>query len=930
MSELIVETEVLGKSKRAERSSGRLPSKLRFTSPTFLSLQKNIKGKLLEKAFANINGKYSELFSAVEIEEKVKAEEEARRKLSGNSELEKRIEEDEIISKITNSQVVLPRLKKTLIELLKLEGRIGTYKDNFGINVKKGFAQKPPKALKIKKINTRVYKSVLNKIDLYKIAKKKGIDSSEEGALANKEPNVPSWRKLFSDVKSVPQNVTVAITKSKKDEEEQEQEIVPVVSNKVSEEDLSYRKMLGQLGDEFELIESYEKSPNGIPLQFKDGFESRKNNLSKIFTDLTGIETSKNKKLDINIKDDTEFQKLIDDVNGYKEPLTDEEHKKMEESLNEYYNREDVKAKIRDLQEKDVLSTFNQHMNDVLKAESKQNSEVAVMSVVDSEVETSMSTAELEKSNEYEKIKKGAEEQARMLHTLNNYIEARDKFEEEKREEERKERQLILDSAEEEARKIYDNNMILSGAEEEAKRIYNAQKADADKIMLDKMIKDSAEVEAQNIINDGLKIEEENKTQQMIIESAQEEAQRIIENEKKSIVREKELEEIKESANVEAQRLNELNKVVSGADEQARMIYEKDLEAENKFLKEGAEAQAALINDKSLIDKSVYEQAKQLQKNNEHLDILESAEVQARILFSQDKKNRLLKDAEELRRKLKSIDEEASMIDKSIAGYVESDEMDNSIGSAGKSTIIKTDDAYFDTEIINSAEMEARRLNDLNLIADSVEIEAQRLNDINMIIDGAEEEAQRLSQKNLFDISAEVEARRINDLNMIADSAEKEAQRLNDLNMIADSAEVEARRIYDNSKNNVVENKNQSVVDTVTPVTQSAPVVQQVATETPNVQVVPVSKKQTISVNNIELLNNSDRYGELTNKSNALLIKQTRIDNINKRINTKVEPVNKKKEMLTSLKEELETGNYSFLQRMENTEEQNQSQIKAA
>lgn len=948
MSELIVETEVLGKSKRAEGNSGRLPNKLRFTSPTFLSLQKNKKNKLLEKAFQNLNEKYSELFSAVEIEEKVKAEEEVRRKVSGSDELEQRVEEDETISKMTSAEVVLPRLKKVSISLLKLEGRIGTYKNNFGINVKKGFAQKPPKAITVKKLYTKAYKSMFNKIDLYKLAKKKGIDVAKEGGAAVEEADLPSWRKLFSNVSNTTQNVTVAMNKSKRDEEEEE--YVPIVSNnKVSEEDLSYRKMLSQLGDEFELIESYEKSPNGIPLQFKDGFESRKNNLSKIFLDLTGIESTKDKsKIELNIKDDTEFQKLIDDVNGYKEPLTEEEHKKMEEMYNEYYNREDVKTKIRDLQEKDVLSTFNQHMDDVLKAESEYNNKNAMVSIADSEVETKASEEVLDKANELDEIKKGAWEQARMLKTLYDYIDARDEFEAKKQEEERQMKEMIKESAQVEAQRIHENNIILDSAEEEARRIYNSQKEELDKQALDKMIKESAEVEAKKMVNQELQEIENEKTQKMIIDSAKEEAQNIINKEKQEEEDRKTLELIQESAQQEAQRINDLNQVIDGAQEQAEMLYQEKMNSDRKELLDGAKATAALIHDKNLIADSIDAQARELQSNNEYLDIVESAEVQARILLSKDKKAKLLQDAKELREKLKSIDEEASKIDESIQEFVESDEMDNSIGEvpqeSNSSGLVKMEDAYFDPEIINSAEMEAKRLNDLNLIADCVEIEAKRLNDLNQIAESAEFEARRLNDLSKIAESAEFEAQRIHEQNLIADSALVEAQKIHEQNLIADSAKEEAKKIYDNNSQVgevVVSQEAQTPEVVSTPIVQKVeapqvmnstetsevvnnPIVQKVQpTQTaPVVQTTsePVKPVQTSFDNILELLDNSDRYGELTAKSNALLVKQTRIDSISKRVNSKSNPVNKKKEILTSLKEELETGNYSFLKRSEDLE----------
>ena len=122
MSNLLEKTDVSTKSKRLERNSGKLPSKLRFTSATKLSLQKNIDSNQLEKAINKLNTLYSEMISAVEIAEKTKAEEEARNKISGNAELEAKIEEDEKIFKMTNSAIVNKKIRRLSIELLKLAG----------------------------------------------------------------------------------------------------------------------------------------------------------------------------------------------------------------------------------------------------------------------------------------------------------------------------------------------------------------------------------------------------------------------------------------------------------------------------------------------------------------------------------------------------------------------------------------------------------------------------------------------------------------------------------------------------------------------------------------------------------------------------------------------------------------------------------------
>ena len=881
MSNLLEQTEIVVKSKRLERNSGKLPSKLRLTSATKLSLQKNIDHKFLEKAIAKLNTIYSEMISAVEIAERAKAEEEARNKMSGNANLEAKIEADEKIYKLTSEDVVVPRLRKVTIELLKLAGRIGTYKDNYAINVKKGFTSKSPvqqnyvtaKAINVQKLYADVYKSVMNKIDLYKMAEKKGLELKKDGQIVTKNVDVPSWRKLFNNVNTQQQNVTVAMSKPKDDDEEKD--FVPVSSKKVSEEDINYRKMLSQLGDEFQLIEDYEKSPSGVPSQFKSGFEQRKNNLSKIFFDLTGIDSSKKPTVEVDLKDNTEFQNLIDEVNGYKEPMSEEEHKKMEESLNEYYNSDEVSQKISELNEKDVLFTFNQHMDDVIKAESLQNSQTATVSVKESQVETSISEEELAKQRELAELKKGAEEQARMLKTLYDYIDKRDKFEEEKAERERKERIELLNGAEEQAKILHERNQVI----------------------------DLAHKEAQRIIEDELKNQADAKEQMMIKQGAKEEANRIFKEELKAVQEKENKKMIKQGAKEQAQMLHDRNIIIDGAEEQAQMLHENNIildsaeeeakkiyQGQQDELKKGAKEQAQMLYDKDLIYEGAKEQALKLQQNNELDYIKESAEVQAKILLNKNKKDRLLQEALELSEKLKSINAEADKIDDMIDEMVDKDdEVKNTVEEQPKSSRVKTEDAFFDEEIISSAEEEAKRLYDQNIIADSAEVEAKKLYEQNIIANSAEVEAKKLYEQNIIADSAEKEAQRLYDQDMISNGAEVEAKRLYEQNVMIESAEEEAKKILNATMTRETEVERKTTTN-VAPVTND---------------------------NNLLLLNNNDRYAELTNKSNALLVKKSRIDNINKRVNNdSVENVNaKKKEMLNSLKEELASENFDFLRR---------------
>ena len=89
MSELLVLTD--SSMKMCEGNSTKKAGKLRFTFPTIQSLQNNINSDKLGKAIEKLNTVYSELISAVEISEKIKAEEEAKNKMLGIAELEARL-----------------------------------------------------------------------------------------------------------------------------------------------------------------------------------------------------------------------------------------------------------------------------------------------------------------------------------------------------------------------------------------------------------------------------------------------------------------------------------------------------------------------------------------------------------------------------------------------------------------------------------------------------------------------------------------------------------------------------------------------------------------------------------------------------------------------------------------------------------------------
>ena len=93
-----------------------------------------------------------------------------------------------------------------------------------------------------------------------------------------------------------------------------------------------------------------------------------------------------------------------------------------------------------------------------------------------------------------------------------------------------------------------------------------------------------------------------------------------------------------------------------------------------------------------------------------------------------------------------------------------------------------------------------------------------------------------------------------------------------------------------------------------------------------------VISRAFLNQSNIVIFDTISRYAELTGKSNALLVKESRINTLRNRQNDNLSKTyeDKKKEMLMSLKEEIDKENYSFLQKNENDLLDNKMVMKAA
>ena len=352
------------------------PGRLQITSRTVASLENNI-ANFLDKVVDRWNQTYSKLISAVEISEKIKAEEEAKNKMLGLAELEAIVEANKAISKITAVDEVNKRLKLLTVELLTLAGRIGTLNDKYGINVKPGFAQKPPKAISVKKLCKDVFNELMKKVDLYRIALKDGIEieettpetkTVETKKVEKKKSGGANWKKLF-DGSKIPEDLTVVANKEKEEKKENE-ELDETLAPKVNQRAIEVRCLIANVGDELEAIDERLNDPNGVPFQYREGLLERRAKLVKILADLTGIEPNENKSFELP-QMNTPLQELIDRNIGYKEAPTEEEHRVEEQRQEEYYNK--VSDIVDRLQEKDHIYIFNEGMDKVLEAEKKDD-----------------------------------------------------------------------------------------------------------------------------------------------------------------------------------------------------------------------------------------------------------------------------------------------------------------------------------------------------------------------------------------------------------------------------------------------------------------------------------------------------------------------------------------------------------------------------
>lgn len=605
--------------------------KLRLTGPTSLSLKENIRTGLISRQVEKYNSTYTELHNAVVSAEVALAEQEARDKAlttgtDAQSEAERaaKIEEDNTLAKYTSAQVVKRRFNVLKIDVEKLSGRFGTLGQNFGVNVKKGYV---PKALSVPSLYSKIYSGIFKKSNVYKLADQ--LMNADPNLLHNRgiEVAMPvaNWRSLFDGVQGTKHNQLNVTDKRRKRQET----VTPLNEERaVTQEELSHRKLMGQLGDELDEIRKIQTSSEGVASPFNTGLIEREDSLLSMLSNLSGVESIASRKM-VNTpkKDNTEFQNLIDRIVGYQEPISDEEHKKEEARQQEYYSNPEVSDIIDKLRHKDMLFTFNQPevYQSVMEAERLDNEKSAQtskeevleeMEILDNYEPTTTTESTLEtpdekseeskKQEERESIIVGAEEQARLLQKQAEQDE------------------LIL-GAEEQARILQNENEridLINGAEEQAQML---------KTLYDFMDKQEEMEQAQA------------REREKLAEGAKEQAQMLQQaNERIDLMN---------GAEEQAQRLYEEAKELEEQEEQSmedvanQIVYQSSMDDDAK---NGAEEQAQMIqseNEKKELVAGAKKQAQMLQQANERLDLIDGAKEQARMIQNEREREEIVADA---------------------------------------------------------------------------------------------------------------------------------------------------------------------------------------------------------------------------------------------------------------------------------------------
>jgi len=653
---------------KSEKESGQAPSKLRMTADTIASFKENIDKGKIPAATEKFNIGYQEMRQALIAAETEAAEQQVRSsvmmdgKTQADIEKEKaqemaNLREEQIISRLSSVQVVKPKLDRLKLEPTTPELILG--KNEKGLTAAIINPPYAPKALMVPLNFGKIYKKIGKNSSLYKLADSiieqqvipmpmmpgdpAMMDPTAEirmAITAPPPPKVANWRGLFDN-----SPVTSQIKVIPKVETREEEVIVPIEQKGLTKEELSDRKMKAQIGDELAEIRRLQKGMAGTT-PFSDGLIERENTLLQMLGEISGIEIKRKTPTNSNVETNaTEFQRLIDDIIGYKKPLTIEEHEEKEKELEEHYSKPEVVETMKALQLKNILYDLNtpESYAAITEAERKDNEIKAAQSTALELLDQTESTMEVEFTNldripaglDDTQLKVGAEEQAKALYSANVQAEIKESAEEQAKLLIAKEKQEVAKN--EQARRIQQELRELRvGAEEQARALHNAN------VMAD--IKNGAEEQAKALYNEELNA---NMQAQAAEQAKAQEAAEMIASIKSGAIEQARalhnanvMADIKNGAEEQAKALHSANvmaDIKNGAEEQAKALHSANVMAD---IKNGAEEQAkALYNANVMADikNGAEEQAKALYRENEMIDLKNGAEEQAKKLIEQAK-----------------------------------------------------------------------------------------------------------------------------------------------------------------------------------------------------------------------------------------------------------------------------------------------------
>ena len=528
-----------------EKQSGQVFAKAKMTSLTFRTLLDNILNGTIDKASAVLNGKIKKVKGEIYIAEAQKTVEavndDVMKSLVGNQAPVRTVA-------IEDKEEKNVSIKKNYNNAISLDSNIAVIDfEDWLLNRKKITFNSTGSFLRRLLIPKKLVQACVNYSNKFSskssaitqvLPKTSGNSLTVEESRNNNDNKnkIANWRTIFSNVEL--SNEIIPETNGIDFQMDKETEITTKESVKISPEELNARKLKAQIGDELKSIRRLQKNLGGNT-QFNNGLIERENKILQMLSELINIPLNPKKQFDSESKDTTLFQKTIDSIVGYKEPLTDEQHKKEEEEMQRYYSDPNVQEMIYDLQLKNFLFSMNQEIaaEKISAAERKDNERRASMSEAldlldssDQEFLTdnkSLSDVEeqseilFEQDGQRQILQEGASEQARML------------FEQDK------ERQRLQEGASEQARMLFEQN-------KERQRL-----------------QEGASVQARMLF-------EQNRQRQRLQEGATSEQARMLfeQNRQRQILQE-------------------------GASEQARMLFEQN--KERQILQEGASEQAKML-----------------------------------------------------------------------------------------------------------------------------------------------------------------------------------------------------------------------------------------------------------------------------------------------------------------------------------------------